>query len=189
MYPMTPGTFRVFPGRDRSEWLFLEVETADPTYVPRSAIPDVRVGNRIDATLRWDGETPGVVDYAVVEPTRVRFRRTNEPIFRAARECFDEARSDGEGMNSRVTFDTDRQPNGVVYTFADQPGRRDLFDEFRDGTTSLEPLIDRAARSETADPPFSVWVLDPVEPFVAVYIVLDPDGLLQETMLDTYGDG
>jgi hypothetical protein len=32
-----------------------------------------------------------------------------------------------------------------------------------------------------------VWVLDPDEPFVAVYIVLEPGGLLDRTMADTYG--
>lgn len=187
MYPTTAGTFRVLTGRDPSEWLLLEVERADPTYIPSRAVPDVRAGNRIDATLRWIDDTPDVEEYTVVEPTRLRFRRTEEPIFQAAQECFEAARSDGAALNSRVTFDTDRDPNGVVYTFAEQPGRRDIYEEFQDGTTPLEPLLERAARSNTAEPPFSVWVLDPIEPFVVVYVVLDPDGLLDETMGDTYG--
>ena len=87
-------------------------------------------------------------------------------------------------MNSQVTRDTDSDPNGVVYTFAEQAGERDLFGEFRDGIKPLEPLVARAA--EAADPPFSVWVLDTPQPFVLVYIVLGPDGLLERTMCDTY---
>ncbi|WP_318270925.1 DUF6663 family protein [Halosegnis longus] len=31
-----------------------------------------------------------------------------------------------------------------------------------------------------------MFVIDPDEPFVVVYIVLDPDGFLAETVLDTY---
>jgi len=31
-----------------------------------------------------------------------------------------------------------------------------------------------------------VFVIDPEEPFVVVYIVLEPDGLLDETVRDTY---
>ncbi|PSQ35543.1 hypothetical protein BRD11_02490, partial [Halobacteriales archaeon SW_12_69_24] len=96
------------------------------------------------------------------------------------------ARADGEPMNSRVTYGTDNEPNGVVYTFADQPGSRDLLAEFRDGGKPLEPLVDRAARSEDVEPPFSVYVIEPEEPFLVVYIVLEPDGLLDETVADTY---
>ncbi len=184
MHPTTAGTFRVYPGRRDDEWLFLEVESADPSYVPADAAPDVTPGNRVAATLEWDDETPTVADCEVLEETRFRFVRTDEPIFQAAQACFEEARSAGEAMNSRVTYSTDNEPNGVVYTFADQPGQRDLFAEFRDGVKPLEPLVARAA--ESTAPPFSVWVLDPQEPFVLVYIVLDPDGLLEETMRDTY---
>jgi hypothetical protein len=89
-------------------------------------------------------------------------------------------------MNSRVTYNTDNEANGVLYTFAEQAGSRDLFSEFRDGLKPLEPLIARAAQPEEVDPPFSVFVIDPEEPFVVVYIVLDPDGLLDETVRDTY---
>jgi hypothetical protein len=180
----TEGPFRVLPGRNDDEWLLLDVASADPVYVPRSAVPDVSVGNRIDGTLEWGGEEPTLVDATVESTTRFRFRRTDEPIFEAATSCFEAARATGDAMGSRVTYDTDRNPNGVLYTFAAQPGERDLFAEFEDGTKPLEPLVARAA--ENADPPFSVWVLDPDEPFVAVYIVLDPDGLLAQTMADTY---
>ena len=178
------GPFRVLPGRNDDERRLLDVASADPVSVPRASLPDVSVGNRIDGELEWAGEEPTLADVSVESATRFRFRRTDEPIFEAASSCFETARASGDPMNSRVTYDTDRNPNGIVYTFAAQPGGRDLFSEFEDGTKPLEPLVARAA--ENADPPFSVWVLDPDEPFVVVYIVLEPDGLLDRTMADTY---
>lgn len=180
----TEGPFRVLPGRNDEEWLLLDVESADPIYVARPSLPDVAVGNRIDGELKWAGGEPTLADVVVESPTQFRFRRTDEPIFEAAISCFETARASGDAMNSRVTYDTDRNPNGVVYTFAAQPGSRDLFTEFRDGTKPLEPLISRAA--ESAEPPFTVWILDSEEPFVVVYIVLEPGGLLDRTMVDTY---
>lgn len=183
----TQGPFRVLPGRSDDEWLLLDVESADPVYLPRSSLESVTVsvGNRIDGDLTWHGEEPVLENVVVEEATEFRFYRTNEPIFEAATSCFETARASGDPMNARVTYDTDRNPNGVVYTFAAQPGSRDLFSEFENGTKPLEPLLARAA--EDADPPFSVWVLDPDEPFIVVYIVLDPDGQLDRTMRDTYG--
>jgi len=182
MRQTTEGRFRVLPGRSDDELLFLDVKSADPSYVP--AVDAVAVGNLVEATLEWEDNTPSIIEYSVVEPTTFRFVRTHETAFEAARECFDAARAEVEAMNSRITRDMDSQPNGVVYTFAEQSGERDLFGEFRDGVKPLEPLVARAA--EAADPPFSVWVLDPAEPFVLVYIVLGPDSLLEQTMRDTY---
>ncbi|MFO7925072.1 MAG: DUF6663 family protein [Halobacteriota archaeon] len=181
----TTGSFRVLSGRSGEEWLLLDVQSADPAYLPRSSLPDVSVGNRIAGDLVWDGEEPALVDATVETATRFRFSRTEEPIFEAARSCFETARAEGEAMNSRVTYGTDRDPNGVVYTFADSPGGPDLFSAFRDGHKPLDPLVARAA--EGVDPPFSVWIIDPREPVVVVYIVLDPDGLLERTVAETYG--
>ena len=182
----TKGRFRALPGRDDDEWLFVDVESAEPTYVPRKLAPEVEAGNRVRATISWDGEAP-VVDALTVETgTAFEFLETTEPVFEAARECFERARADGEAMNSRVTYGTDNEPNGVVYTFAEQPGSRELLAEFRDGAKPLEPLVARAAQPDEVEPPFSVFVIDPEEPFVVVYIVLEPDGLLDETVRDTY---
>ena len=182
----TKGRFRVLPGRGDDEWLFLDVESTDPTYVPRELAPEAGVGNRVSATISWDGEAP-VIDALTVETgTTFEFVETDEPIFEAAQECFERARADGESMNSRVTYGTDSEPNGVVYTFAEQPGSRELLAEFRDGAKPLEPLVARAAQPDEVEPPFSVFVIDPEEPFVVVYIVLEPDGLLDETVRDTY---
>lgn len=179
------GPFRVLPGRTDEELLLVDTDSADPIYVPRASLPGISAGNRIDGAVAWEDDTPTVEAVTVETETEFRFRRTDEPIFEAARNCFEAARAAGEAMNSRVTYDTDRNPNGVVYAFADQPGSRDLFAEFRDGTKPIEPLLARAA--DGAKPPFSVWVLDSEEPFVVVYIVLDPGGLLDRTMCDTYG--
>ncbi|MFC7238674.1 DUF6663 family protein [Saliphagus sp. GCM10025317] len=200
MNQTTETTARVLPGRTADEWLLLEVDTADPTYVERPDLdgdpdsgddadrngPGLEHGNRIEATLEWDDGEPRLASWTVLEPTRFRFRRTDAPVFQAAQHCFEEARRAGEAMNARVIHDTDGRPNGVVYTFADQPGQRDLYAEFRDGEKPLEPLLDRAAESTEA--PFSVWVLDVSEPFVLVTIVLDPDGLLEGKMREAYGD-
>ncbi len=186
MNATTDGTFRVLPGRTDDEWLLLEVESADPTYVPAESAPALEVGNRVEVTLEWDGDEPVIAEWTCLEPTRFHFVRTEEPVFQAAQACFEEARKAGEPMNSRVTYSTDNQANGVVYTFAAQPGQRDLFSEFRDGGKPLEPLVARVGDSESEEPPFSVWVLDVPEPFVLVYIVFDPDGLLEETMCETY---
>jgi len=177
------STVRVYPGRTDDEWLLLDTETTDPTYV--SELPlEVAPGTLLSASIDWNGEEPTVEDATVVESTQFHFHRTDAPVFQAAQACFEEARRAGEAMNARVTNDTDGRPNGVVYTFADQPGQRDLFSEFRDGEKPLEPLLSRTA--EAADPPYSVWVLDVPEPFVLITIVFDPDGLFAETMADTY---
>ncbi|MES3517709.1 MAG: hypothetical protein PPP58_08610 [Natronomonas sp.] len=185
MHPTTEGEFRVLAGRTPEEWLFVDVDSVEPTYVPAAAVDgDIEVGNRIRATIEWDDGTPTRADATVVSKTTFTFVRTTEPVFEAAQACFETARSEGEGMNSRVTYDTDSNPNGVVYTFADQPGSRDLFSEFRDGEKPLEPLVDRAA--EGGDRPFSVYIIDPEEPFVVVYIVLKPGGRLDSTVRETY---
>jgi hypothetical protein len=188
----TEGPFRVLPGRTDGEWLLVDVNSADPVYVDRASLsaPDaaveLAVGNQIDGDLSWAGEEPTLSNVAVESDTRFRFRRTDEQLFEAASSCFEEARTVGDAMNSRVTYDTSRNPNGIVYTFAEQHGSRDLFAEFRDGTKPLDPLLDRAA--EGSEPPFSVWILASDAPYLVVYIVLDPDGLLESTMIDTYGD-
>ena len=184
MHPSTEGIYRVLPGRTEEEWLLLDVDSADPTYVERT-VHDVMVGNRVEASLVWvDGE-PQLERVVVLDSTRFRFLRTDEPIFQAAQSCFEEARAEGMGMNSRVTYGTDGEPNGALYCFAKQPGERDLFDEFQDGIKPLEPLIDKA--TDAIDPPVSVWVLEPREHFVVVYIVFDHEGVLEETMIETYG--
>lgn len=197
MEQTTTGIFRVLAStRDSAEWLLLDVENGDPTYVPAAgydgeladAVAALEPGNRVRATLAWDDGTPRFADLVVETDTRVQFVRTTQPLFEAAKRCWNEAVETGAAMNSRVTRGTDGEPNGVVYVFAAQPGRRDLFEEFRDGVKPLEPLLDRAL--EGAEPPLETFVLEhPEHPFVTVYVVLDPDGFLAETVRDTFLDG
>ncbi|WP_135820408.1 DUF6663 family protein [Halostella litorea] len=190
MQPTTSGTFRVLAGtRDAEEWLFLDVETADPTYVPRDAVDagddDLRPGYRVDATVAWDGGDPRVTDVEVRDRTLFEFVDGADTVFEAAEETWRDARADGAGMNADVTYGTDGEANGVVYTFAEQAGERDLFAEFRDGVRPLEPLLGRLAEGE--DPPFEAFVIRPVaEPFVIVYLVVEKGGLLADTVRDTY---
>jgi hypothetical protein len=218
MEQTTQGTFRVLEStRADDEWLLLDVESGDPTYVPATGYDgdlaetamNLEPGNRVDAELGWSDGQARFVALSVVTATRFYFVRTTEPLFEAAQRCWRDAVEHGEGMNSRVTYGTDGEPNGVVYTFAEQPGQRDLFEELRDGGKPLEPLLVRAAGGRDAldgggegdadesdpadtahpDPPFETFVLaHPEHPFVTVYIVFDPAGFLAETVRDTYLD-
>lgn len=145
-------------------------------------VASLEPGNRITAALDWTTDPPRFERLTVDTRTRFRFVRTDEPMFEAARDCWTVAQNAGEAMNARVTRGTDSEPNGVVYTFADGPGA-DRLAEFREGRRPLDPLL---ARVERVDPPYETFVIDAGEPFVAVYVVLDPDGLLAETVRDTY---
>jgi hypothetical protein len=188
--PTTEGVYRVLEStrsedeRDGEEWLLLDVETGDPTYVPRDGL-DAAAGNRVRATIAWSDGDPRVEAAAVVSDTRFGFTRTREPLFQDAHACWRDAREAGEAMASRLTHGTDGDPNGVVYTFAEQPGSRDLFEEFRDGGKPLDPLLARLA--ESVDPPFEAFVVDHTdEPFVVVLIAFECGGLLAGTVRETY---
>lgn len=194
MESTTSGTFRVLASpRSPTELLLLDTDTQDPTYVTTEGYEDdlgrkietLEPGNRIAATLSWSDGTPRFVEVAVETRTTVAFADDATDIFEVACETWQEARREGNAMNARTTRNTDGEPNGVVYTFAKQPGQRDLFEEFEDGVTPLEPLIDRLAAS--AEPPFAVFVLRPRdEPFVPVVLAADRDGQFAETMAETY---
>ncbi len=194
MESTTSGTFRVLASpRDSAELLLLDTDMQDPTYVTTAgyegdlgrAVEGLEPGNRITATLSWTNETPRFADIEVETRTTVAFADDATGIFEVARETWQEAQREGNAMNSRTTRNTDGEPNGVVYTFAKQPGQRDLYEEFTDGITPLEPLIDRLAAS--AEPPFAVFVLRPrEEPFVLVVLAADRDGQFAATMRETY---
>lgn len=196
MQPTTSGTYRVLSStRGPDELLLLDIESQDPTYVTTASyegdlggrVAELRAGNRIEATLSWDDGAPRFADLAIDTRTTIEFVDGATDIFEVARETWKEARREGAAMNSRVTQDTDGEENGVVYTFAEQAGQRDLYGEFRDGVTPLEPLIDRLG--EGAEPPYAVFVIRPAEhPFVLVALALDRDGLFAGTIRDTYVD-
>ena len=191
-------------------------------------------GNVVRARLDWTGpDAVAALETVTVERhTRYRFGDDVTGLFEAARETWAAARDAGDAVGSRVTRDTDGQPNGALYVFADPPGR-DVFDEFRSGRRPLDPLVERvdeddptadgeappsgddggtgdptlgglAARLERVDEPDGsdsepsggetstlpareVFVLRPTDgAFVVAYVVFRRDGLLAETVRDTY---
>jgi hypothetical protein len=183
----TEGKYRVLEStREREEWLLLDVADADPTYVPKGeAAGSLEPGNRVRAELVWADGDPQFADFEVLEATTFAFTRTREDLFGDAHGAFRDARDAGEAMGSRVLVGQAGAPVGVVYTFADQPGQRDLFEEFRDGVKPLEPLLVRLAEDE--NPPFAGFVVDHVEePFLAVVLAFDHEGMLAQTVRETY---
>lgn len=142
-------------------------------------------GTRIRASVEWTDGTARFADVEVLEDSRISYVRGATGMFEVALDVMEEARREGAGVNSRTTYSTDGEPNGAVYVFADQPGERDLFAEFRDGVAPLEPLLARLDGFE--DCPHHVFVLDPLEhDFLVVYLVLRTDSVLARTVADTY---
>ena len=190
----TEGAYRVLEStREHEEWLLLDVETADPTYVARegydeplqSTVEGLEPGNRVHAELVWVDGDPRFETVEVHEATRFAFTRTREDLFGDAHGAWRDAEEAGQPMGSRVLIGQAGDPVGVVYTFAKQPGQRDLFEEFRDGVKPLEPLLERL--SEAEEPPFAAFVLDHYdEPFVAVTLAFETDGMLAQTVRETY---
>jgi len=184
------NTFRVLPGEDAPRLLDREeydlVTLADGGHeVP---VADLRPGYLVAAELDWSSEEPTVTDLIVERPTLYAFVDDISPVFEVARDLWEEAVANGEGMNSCVTRDTDNVVNGAVYVFADT-GPTSRFEEFQNGSRPLEPLVDRINdRDDDGPAPREVFVLRPAETddFVIVTIALRKDGLFAETMRDTY---
>jgi hypothetical protein len=203
----TTGTYRVLDGpRDGDEWLLLDRETFDPLYVPRddgagaepgddgdtdetgedADLADLEPGYVVDATVEWDGDDPRVSDLAVRKRTRFTFVDAAPELFSAAESTWQAALADGEGMRSQVTRDTDGEPNGALYVFAEQPGAADLFAEFRDGERPLDPLVDRV--NEQRDDDHDVFAIRPADgACVCVYVVFEKDGRLAGAIREKYG--
>jgi hypothetical protein len=202
----TTGNFLVYVSAHRDGALAFATVPADPTADEPGAyelteiardghdadgVADLHPGALVHATLSWRTEPPTVAELEVVRPTRFSFARDVTGLFEAAQDTWAAAKRAGEGVNSRVTRNTDGEANGALYTFAEQPGR-DVFEEFRTGTRPLDPLlarVDEATPGTTGndDDPRAVFVLDPAEErCVVVYVALDRDGLLASTVRDTY---
>ncbi|RDI71396.1 DUF6663 family protein [Halopelagius longus] len=212
----TTGRYRVLGRpRDPEELLLIDVdidaegdaetdseadsEAFGPTYVAATGydgelgeeVASLEAGNLVDARLSWRDGDPRFESVEVVAETTFEFLDGVTGMFEAAKETWWAAEADGEAMNSRVTRDTDGEPNGALYVFAKQSGARDLFAEFKSGVTPLEPLVERAnegeERAPEAEQPRAVFVLRPAdEPFIAVYIAFRRDGMLARTVRDTY---
>ncbi|MGQ4554451.1 DUF6663 family protein [Halobellus sp. GM3] len=218
MNPTTAGRYRVLGRpRDPSELLLVSVDGGDadrdrpdgppeeafsPAYVDTSGydgelarvVAGLHAGALVDATLSWVDSEPRFDRVEVVADTVFEFYDGVTGVFEAAKRAWMVAEAEHEGMNGRVTKNTDGEPNGALYVFAKQSGARDLFEEFRTGVTPLDPLVSRVDQGESVPPeanqPRAVFVLRPLdEPFLVVYVVFRRDGVLAETMRSTYGPG
>ncbi len=181
MQPTTSGTYRVLSD-PHGEWLLVDRESTEPIAVTGG---DLEPGYLIEGTVEWDAGDARLVEFEVLSETRLWFVDGVTDLFEVARELCRDARMQDEGVLGETTYSTDGEPNGAVYAFAEQPGARDIWEEFRTGAMPLEPLIERLADVEPE--PYEVFVLRPVdEPFVVVYLVPDPDSMLADTVEDTY---
>jgi hypothetical protein len=177
-------SYRVLPGPDDETLRFLDREDYEPVVVSAPIDPDVEPGNLVTARLDWSTPEPTVESLSVERRTRYAFADGIDPVFEVARETWRDAQAAGDGMNSRITRNTDGEVNGVVYVFAESE-RGDRFREFRDGTRPLDPLVEKANDGEPE--PRAVFVLRPVDgAYVVVTIALTPDGQFARTIRDTY---
>ncbi|MFB6129998.1 MAG: DUF6663 family protein [Salinigranum sp.] len=199
MAATTSGRYRVLDShRDGREFLLvhLDDESFEPTVVEATgydgALADgvaaLRPGYVVEAALDWDGD--GNARFAALSVERrslFAFVDDVTGLFEAALGTWREAAASGDAMNSRVTRNTDGEPNGVLYVFAEQRGARDLFAEFRNGTLPIEPLVSKVEEGRDDDGEREVFVMRPAdEPFVLVYVVFRKGGLLADTIRDTY---
>ena len=209
MEPTTTVRFRVLDRRPDGTILFVDLDEAvaavednDPEadLRPLAAVPpesdddlaetvrELKPGYEVTASLSWDDSQARFVDCTVDDRTWIQYADGVSGLFEVAQETWYDAQMAGDAMNSRTTYSTDNEPNGVVYTFAKQTPPRDLFEEFRTGATPIEPLIQRVEAERDDDGERAVFVMNPVdEEFVLVYIVFRKDGMLASTVRDTYG--
>jgi len=132
------------------------------------------------------GERPAPERVAVERETLLTVAADVEGLYEAATDAFRTARAAGDGIATRVTRGTDGDPNGALYAFADPPGGR-LVEEFRTGRRPIEPLLGRADEGRDGDGPMEAFVLESAaEPFVAVHVVFEREGLLANTIRETY---
>jgi len=152
-------------------------------------VAGLQPGFVVDATLAWTDGSARFVDLDVVRESRFHFADDVEGMFEAAVETWDRIRADGEAVGSITTRSNDGEPNGALYLFADAPGG-DAFADLRAARLPIEPLIARVNDSRDDEGPREVFVLRPAaHGFVAVYVVFDRDGVLAQTVRDTYDLG
>ncbi|EMA61482.1 DUF6663 family protein [Halorubrum lipolyticum] len=172
---------------DRFDPLYAAAEGYDDDLADRVA--SLEPGFVVDATLAWTDGSARFVDVEVVRESRFRFADDVEGMFEAAVDAWDQIRSAGEAIGSVTTRSNDGEPNGALYLFADAPGS-DAFADIRAGRLPIEPLVARVNESRDGDAPREVFVLRPAaHDFVAVYVVFDREGVLAQTVRDTYDLG
>lgn len=190
------GTYRVFESdRGGEELLLVEKGDEEPIYVQtsgyyeplQSTVQELEPGYLVDATLAWSGEgDPSFAELDIEARTLFEFVDGVPDIFEQAKETFEEGKREGMPIYSNVTYGTDSEANGVIYTFAKQGDEKDIFAEFQDGRMTLEPMIDKLGDGDE-EPPFEVFVIRPESTqFLVVYLVLEKDGLLANTIRDEY---
>lgn len=181
--------YRVLPGPTAGQFRLLDRETYEPVVLASEGhdapVADLRPGYLVDADLDWSTSDPTVADLSLVRPTLYAFADRVDPMFEAARETWDAAQASGEAMDAQVLRNTDNEPIGVVYVFAES-GDRGRFEEFREGARPLEPLVDRLNDREGTAPREVFVVRALAGEFTAVAVARNKGGLFADTMRDTY---
>jgi len=207
MEPTTTGRFRVLDRRPDGRILLVDlaearkavegdhevdlqplaVEPADDAEIAES-VRELKPGYVVSASLAWDESKAHFVDYEIDERTWIQYADGVSGLFEVAQETWYDAQKAGDAMNARTTYSTGNEPNGVVYTFAKQQPPQDLFEEFRTGVQPIEPLVQRVEIERDDNEDRAVFVMNPVDAeFVLIYIVFRKDGMLAQTVRDTYG--
>ena len=190
------GTYRVFESdRGGEELLLVEKGEEQPIYVQasgyyeplESTVAALEPGYLVEATLAWSGDDdPSFAELSIETRTLFEFVDGVPDIFKQAKETFEQGKQERMPIYSNVTYGTDGDANGVIYTFAKQADEKDIFAEFQDGRMTLEPMIDKL-NDGGQEPPYEVFVIRPEEEmFLVVYLVLEKDGLLASTIRDEY---
>ena len=186
-YPDDPIDPSAPDAESRFDPLYAAADGYDGALADRLA--SLEPGFVVDATLSWTDGTARFTAVEVVRESRFRFADGVEGMFEAAVDAWDQIRADGEAVGSITTRSNDGEPNGALYLFADAPGSS-AFEDLRAGRLPVEPLVARVNESREDDDPREVFVLRPAaHQFVAVYVVFDRDGVLAQTVRDTYDLG
>ena len=186
-YPEEPIDPTGPDAEDRFDPVYAAAEGYDGALADRVA--SLEPGVVVDATLAWTDGSARFADVETVRESRFRFADGVEGMFEAAVDAWDQIRSAGEAVGSITTRSNDGEPNGALYLFADAPGG-DAFADLRAGRLPIEPLVARVNESREDDEPREVFVLRPAaHDFIAVYVVFDREGVLAQTVRDTYDLG
>ena len=183
MTPTTTGTYRARSWRADGRLRCVGLD--DGERVDLADAEGLHPGYRFAATLAWDDGRATPVEYDVTDRTLFAYADGVSNLFEVALDTWAAARREGVGVNARTTYDAAGDPNGAVYTFAEQAGERDVYAEFRDGVAPIDVLLSRFREGAAA--PNEVFVLRPVaHRFVLVYLVAEKGGVLADTVRDTY---